>query len=102
MRSSDYTDLSDIFALNDGTTRTDILGRAIPKGTVLDPGHHALCRRRCSRPGIRPGQQHGAAVMFATRSVRLRTQAHNDYPGRLPRSEPASRQVASIRTPSRS
>ncbi|HEY2861006.1 MAG TPA: carboxypeptidase-like regulatory domain-containing protein [Terracidiphilus sp.] len=38
MRSSNYTDLSDELALNDGTTRSDILNRAIQKGTVLDPG----------------------------------------------------------------
>ena len=37
-RSSNYTDFSDVFALNDGTTRNDILGRAVQKGTVLDPG----------------------------------------------------------------
>src|SRR5664279_3575233 len=37
-RSSGYTDLSDILAQNDGTNRTDILGRGVQKGTVLDPG----------------------------------------------------------------
>jgi hypothetical protein len=37
MRSSNYTNLSDILAENDGTTRTDILNRAIQKGTILDP-----------------------------------------------------------------
>jgi hypothetical protein len=37
MRASNYTNLADILALSDGTTRTDILGRAIQKGTVLDP-----------------------------------------------------------------
>jgi len=37
-RSSNYTDFTDVFALNDGTTRNDILGRAVQKGTVLDPG----------------------------------------------------------------
>ena len=26
-----------MLALNDGTTRTDVLGRAIQKGTILDP-----------------------------------------------------------------
>ncbi len=36
-RSSNYTNLSDILSLNDGTTRTDILNRAIQKGTILDP-----------------------------------------------------------------
>jgi hypothetical protein len=36
-RSSNYTDLSDILSQNDGTTRTDILGRAIQRGTILDP-----------------------------------------------------------------
>jgi len=37
-RSSNFTNLSDILALNDGTTRNDILNRAIQKGTLLDPG----------------------------------------------------------------
>ncbi len=37
-RSSGYSDFGDVFALNDGTTRNDILGRAVQKGTVLDPG----------------------------------------------------------------
>jgi hypothetical protein len=37
MRSSGYTDLSDTLRENDGTTRNDVLGRAIQKGTVLDP-----------------------------------------------------------------
>jgi Carboxypeptidase regulatory-like domain len=37
-RNSGYTNFADIFALNDGTTRNDILGRAVQKGTVLDPG----------------------------------------------------------------
>src|SRR5579863_4059508 len=37
MRSSNYTNLSDTLAENDGTTRTDVLGRAIQKGTILDP-----------------------------------------------------------------
>jgi hypothetical protein len=32
-----YTNLSDELALNDGTTRTDVLNRAIQKGTILDP-----------------------------------------------------------------
>jgi Carboxypeptidase regulatory-like domain len=32
-----YTDLSDILALNDGTTRADVLGRAFQKGAILDP-----------------------------------------------------------------
>ncbi len=41
-RSSNYTNLSDIFAENDGTTRTDILGRAIQKGAVLDPASTRL------------------------------------------------------------
>jgi hypothetical protein len=36
-RSSGYTNFADIFALNDGTTRTDLLNRAVQKGTVLDP-----------------------------------------------------------------
>ncbi len=36
-RSSGYTDYTDVLKLNDGTTRTDILGRAFQKGTVLDP-----------------------------------------------------------------
>ena len=37
MRSSNYTDLSDTLRVNDGTTRSDILGRAIQKGAILDP-----------------------------------------------------------------
>ena len=37
MRSSNYTDLSDTLRVNDGTTRSDLLGRAIQKGTILDP-----------------------------------------------------------------
>jgi hypothetical protein len=36
MRSSGYTDLTDILALNSGS-RTDALGRTIPSGTILDP-----------------------------------------------------------------
>ena len=37
-RSSGFTNLVDILGFNDGTTRNDILGRAIQKGTILDPG----------------------------------------------------------------
>ena len=36
MRSSGYTDLSDVLSFNSGT-RTDGLGRTIPLGTILDP-----------------------------------------------------------------
>jgi len=36
-RSSGFTNLSDILALNDGTTRNDLLARAVQKGTILDP-----------------------------------------------------------------
>ena len=36
-RSSNYANLSDELALSDGTTRNDVLGRAIQKGTILDP-----------------------------------------------------------------
>jgi hypothetical protein len=36
MRSSGYTDLSDILSFNSGS-RTDGLGRSIPSGTILDP-----------------------------------------------------------------
>jgi Carboxypeptidase regulatory-like domain len=36
-RSSGFTNLSQILGFNDGTTRTDALGRAIQKGTILDP-----------------------------------------------------------------
>ncbi len=41
-RSSNFTNLTDILALNDGTTRTDILGRNIQKGTILDPATSRL------------------------------------------------------------
>src|SRR5271165_149974 len=37
-RSSNYTNLSDILTQAGGTIRTDILGRSIPSGTILDPG----------------------------------------------------------------
>ncbi len=37
-RNSNYQNLADILAINDGTTRADALGRQIQKGTVLDPG----------------------------------------------------------------
>jgi len=37
-RSSGFTNLSDILGFNDGTTRPDLLGRQIQKGTILDPG----------------------------------------------------------------
>jgi hypothetical protein len=37
-RTSGFSNFTDVFALNDGTTRSDILGRNIQKGTVLDPG----------------------------------------------------------------
>jgi Carboxypeptidase regulatory-like domain len=36
-RSSNYTNLSDILTQAGGGTRTDILGRSIQKGTILDP-----------------------------------------------------------------
>lgn len=36
-RNSGYTNLADILAINDGTTRKDILNRDVQKGTVLDP-----------------------------------------------------------------
>ena len=36
MRDSGYTNLSEILGFNSGT-RTDALGRTIPKGTILDP-----------------------------------------------------------------
>ncbi len=36
MRSSGYTDLSDILTFNSGS-RTDALGRSVPSGTILDP-----------------------------------------------------------------
>jgi hypothetical protein len=36
-RTSNYANLSDELALNDGTTRKDVLGRNIQKGTILDP-----------------------------------------------------------------
>ncbi len=44
MRSSNYQDLSDILAINDGTTRADAIGRSIQKGTVLDPATTRLVR----------------------------------------------------------
>jgi len=34
---SPYHNLTDILKINDGTTRADLLGRAVQKGTVLDP-----------------------------------------------------------------
>jgi hypothetical protein len=36
-RSSGYTNLSDILTQNSGTARTDLVGRSIPPGTILDP-----------------------------------------------------------------
>jgi hypothetical protein len=36
-RSSGYTDLSDILTQSAGTARTDLLGRSIMPGTILDP-----------------------------------------------------------------
>ncbi len=38
MQSSDFQNLTDIFGFNDGTTKPDLLGRQIQKGTILDPG----------------------------------------------------------------
>jgi hypothetical protein len=49
-RSSNYTNLADILALNDGTTRTDILGRAVQKGTVLDPATTRLVAAGAADP----------------------------------------------------
>src|SRR5580698_995979 len=37
-RTSDFTDLSDILTQQAGAARTDILGRSIQRGTILDPG----------------------------------------------------------------
>ncbi len=37
-RSSGYTDLTDILTQQSGTARTDILGRSIQRGVILDPG----------------------------------------------------------------
>ncbi len=37
-RSSDYTNLTDILTQQAGAARTDILGRSIQRGTILDPG----------------------------------------------------------------
>ncbi|HET6205171.1 MAG TPA: TonB-dependent receptor [Terracidiphilus sp.] len=49
-RSSGYTNLADILALNDGSTRSDILGRSIQKGTVLDPGTTRLVAAGAADP----------------------------------------------------
>jgi hypothetical protein len=43
-RSSNYLDLSDILTQQSGAARTDILGRSIPRGTILDPGTTRLVR----------------------------------------------------------
>jgi hypothetical protein len=37
-RSSNYTNLTDILSQQSGAARTDILGRSIQRGTILDPG----------------------------------------------------------------
>jgi hypothetical protein len=37
-RSSTYTNLSDILTQQAGAARTDILGRSVQRGTILDPG----------------------------------------------------------------
>ena len=37
-RTSGFTDLTDILTQQAGTARTDILGRTIQRGTILDPG----------------------------------------------------------------
>jgi Carboxypeptidase regulatory-like domain/TonB dependent receptor len=37
-RSSGYTNLSDILTQQAGTARTDLIGRSIQRGTILDPG----------------------------------------------------------------
>ncbi len=55
-RSSNYTNLADILALNDGTTRTDLLGRAVQKGTVLDPATTRLVAGGRRRSGYGLGQ----------------------------------------------
>jgi len=36
-RSSNYTDLSDLITGQSGNARTDLLGRSLPLGTILDP-----------------------------------------------------------------
>ena len=36
-RSSGYTNLSDILTQSSGAARTDLIGRSIPRGTILDP-----------------------------------------------------------------
>jgi hypothetical protein len=37
-RNSNFTNLQDVLTLNAGAAKTDILGRSIQRGTVLDPG----------------------------------------------------------------
>lgn len=37
-RSSNFQNLQDVLALNQGTARNDILGRSIQRATILDPG----------------------------------------------------------------
>jgi hypothetical protein len=49
-RNSNYQNLSDILAINDGSTRTDVLGRAIQKGTVLDPATTRLVAAGATDP----------------------------------------------------
>ncbi len=62
-RNSGYTNLSDLITGQSGPPRTDLLGRTIPFGTVMDPATTRNVTQGSARSGLRTRlRQHTGAV----------------------------------------
>ena len=75
-RSSGFTNLHRFFASTTGTTRTDALGRAVQKGTILDPGTTRFVANGAVDPvsGL-TNTQRQRLLMCAIRSARCAVRA---------------------------
>ena len=66
-RNSNYTNLSDLITGQSGPPRTDLLGRTIPFGTVMDPATTRNVTQGLGRSGLR-ARCDSTRVLFAIRS----------------------------------
>ena len=90
-RSSGYTDLTDILTQQSGAARTDILGRSIQRGVILDPGTTRFVAAGAVDP-VSGLYQHFRKRRLCSRSFQHGVRAGNCvvYDGKLPRPQHAS------------
>ncbi len=90
--SSAYTDQQDSLIQNAGAARTDILGRSIQRGTILDPATTRYVGAGAARSGLRLDEHRRRRLRARSIQHRMRSLNQDLYARGLPRPQHPSEQ----------